>query len=185
MTQLTPDFACRASRLQVGRSRTVPVAFALLVLAACTSQTPPPVTVVAGKADLEVLAGEWWGEYSSADSGRQGRIRFQLEAGERTAHGDVVMMTDRSSGVPDPANPASRGPVVEALSIRFVQLDAGGAAVVGNLEPYRDPACGCILSTTFLGHLDGDRISGTYVSNGGPEHPTVTGRWRVDRRGSP
>jgi hypothetical protein len=61
-----------------------------------------------------------------------------------------------------------------------VQVDDAGT-VAGVLEPYRDPACGCTLSTSFVGHIVGDRITGRFISHGGPGHLPTTGRWQAVR----
>jgi hypothetical protein len=78
-----------------------------------------------------------------------------------------------------PANPRATGALTESLLIRFVQVAAG--AVSGTLEPYRDPDCGCLLSTTFVGRIEGGVLVGSYVSNGGEGHMTTHGQWRVER----
>lgn len=70
--------------------------------------------------------------------------------------------------------------MVTLLNIRVILVDDLGT-VAGSLEPYHDPDCGCLLSTTFVGHLVGDRITGEFISNGGAGHPPAFGRWRVDR----
>jgi hypothetical protein len=53
------------------------------------------------------------------------------------------------------------------------------------MEPYRDPACDCLLSTTFTGRRRGDVIEGTFVANPGPKHPVQTGTWSVSRQRAP
>ena len=52
--------------------------------------------------------------------------------------------------------------VPQVLRIDFVQAARG--QISGRLQPYRDPACGCILSTTFEGKLEGNQIAGTFVT---------------------
>src|SRR5688500_7811727 len=52
----------------------------------------PRVALDAMPADLEILAGEWAGEYESAALGRRGSIEFKLEADTDEARGDVVMV---------------------------------------------------------------------------------------------
>jgi hypothetical protein len=130
---------------------------------------------VSGSAGvLRELAGEWRGEYWSAQSRRSGTIRFTLSAqADGSATGEVTMVAE-PRGSRDPALP-----VVEALPIRFVAASDGW--VRGALEPYDDPVCGCSLSTTFIGEWRGERISGEFTSRGGDGHPTRSGRWRVRR----
>ena len=66
-------------------------ALALLVaVAGCAPM--PTVALQATPADLEILAGEWEGEYESAALGRRGTIEFKLKAGTDEARGDVVMV---------------------------------------------------------------------------------------------
>jgi hypothetical protein len=61
-----------------------------------------------------------------------------------------------------------------------------GSQVVGTLDPYRDPDCGCQLTTTFRGEFkDANTIEGTFTSVGsGIGHFPSSGRWKV-ARGAP
>jgi hypothetical protein len=141
---------------------------------------PPPVAVRAAAADLASLIGEWNGEYSSAASGRSGAIHLILQPGEDTAYGDVLMIPARAEGPFQPVNRDAETAGPQPLSIRFVAVSEG--VVSGTLEPYRDPDCNCVLSTTFTGTLRGNTIEGTFVSQGGPGRQVQDGRWRVDRK---
>lgn len=161
-------------------TRTVIVAalLALPLVAGCAA-APPPTVPVESDETVERLVGSWWGHYSSIESGRQGRIRFALEADGHSATGDVVMVPRRgvdsdSGGVPSPPQP----PVT--LRVRFVRLHGG--TITGAMEPYDDPGCGCQVSTTFHGEIDGDVIEGTFVSEGGKLHLGHHGTWTVERR---
>ena len=58
------------------------------VMVACA---PNPVPVLGTRTDIAALTGEWVGTYTSGESGREGSIVFQLEAGADTAQGDVMM----------------------------------------------------------------------------------------------
>ena len=142
------------------------------------SEAPPPQTLVSGSVStLRELAGEWRGEYWSAESGRSGTLRFTLAAqADGSAAGEVIMVLDprRRSRGDEPAMP-----VVQPLAIRFVAMANG--AIRGALEPYDDPECGCSLATTFTGEWRGDRVSGGFSSRGGDGHPTRSGRWRARR----
>lgn len=161
-----------------------PVAAVTLALsaAACT-----PVILKApvsgSPTDVSQLVGEWYGDYDSIESGRRGSIAFRLRAGADTAEGDVIMeprnMTDPSA--PDAAIPRDAfGSGKQALSIRFVVVNAN--QVTGVLDPYKDPDCGCTLTTTFQGTLRGDVIEGTFHSEGSSfGHIPQDGRWRVKR----
>ena len=68
----------------------------------------------------------------------------------------------------------------EAIAIRFVFVSEN--EVTGVLNPYRDPTCGCTLSTTFRGTITDDIIEGTFHTEGsGISHMPTDGRWRVKR----
>lgn len=130
------------------------------------------------------LVGEWQGDYSSVESGRRGLIAFRLRAGSDTAEGDVIMQSRTQS---DPSAP-NAAPVSwdalrttqQPLSIRFVYVSE--TEVSGVLDAYRDPDCGCTLTTTFRGTITGDVIEGTFHSEGtGLGHIPQNGRWRVTR----
>ncbi len=159
------------------------LALLTLGMAGC-SYAPAPVPVVGMPADLATLAGEWGGEYHGETSGRRGSIVFKLSAGADTARGDVVMIPrerreqrlpvqDPSVGLPFPRTP-------EVLSIAFVRAAGGG--VSGQLTPYRDPECDCLLVTRFEGQLQGDVIEGTYASARTDGGEAQTGTWRVTRK---
>ncbi len=154
-----------------------------IVLPGCGSAPPPPpVSVYGGASELAALAGTWNGQYWSADTGRSGTIRFELAADGTGAAGEVLMQTIDRPGDRTPANARPDVPAVQSLAIRFVRVaDGAGLSVSGTLEPYRDPDCGCVLSTTFVGQLQGDVLAGTFVSNGGPGHPAAHGKWRAER----
>lgn len=161
----------------------------LTVLAAVLSATgcTPAImkTPVSGTpAAVARLVGEWQGDYVSAESGRRGIIAFRLRAGADTAEGDVIMQSRDAS---DPVAPNVSAVPWEAvrtthqpLAIRFVFVS--DTEVSGVLSPYRDPDCGCMLTTTFRGTLRGDTIEGTFHSEGdGFSHLPTDGRWRVTR----
>jgi hypothetical protein len=156
---------------------------AALSLVGCTPvimKTPVTGSPVA----VARLAGEWQGDYSSVESGRRGIIAFRLRAGADTAEGDVIMQSRDES---DPTAPNVSAVPWDALrtthqplAIRFVFVSED--EVSGVLSPYRDPDCGCTLTTTFRGTLKGDVIDGTFRSEGdGFSHIPATGRWRAKR----
>ena len=143
--------------------------------------TPPSVPVSGTAADLSQLAGEWNGEYNSNTGGRSGVITFQLAAGADTAHGDVIMFprqgrTTMSGDTPNTAYMA----IPQGLSIRFVRTADGQGS--GALDPYRDPDCDCMVTTTFEGRLRGDTIEGRYVSIRSGEAESMRGVWKVKRK---
>jgi hypothetical protein len=153
------------------------------ILASCTAAPPPTVPVAGSPADLSSLSGEWSGGYSSAATGRSGTIRFLLEGGAGAAFGDVTMIPAGLNRSLEPANRRAGGGATAAptaLAIRFARVEDG--KISGMLEPYRDPDCGCVLSTTFTGTVRGDTIEGTFVSRGGGAHATASGVWKVTRK---
>ena len=164
------------------RSQALPPLLLALAASACAaSRTPVPI--VGPSADISALTGEWVGDYSSVQSGRSGSISFTLRAQGDSAFGDVVMIPtgmNRSlapwSGQPAGAQP---GPRSEVLTIRFVRVMRD--TVSGALAPYADPQTGARLSTSFVGALKGNTISGTYTTHL-PSGETQTGRWTVQRR---
>jgi hypothetical protein len=157
-----------------------------ILLAACHSAPSSPVPLVGAPDDLARLAGEWDGTYEADDGSRGGSIDFHLKAGRDTALGDVLMVpTDWGRPLEAwerPAAAVADGTAPRTLMIRFVRVVGG--EVSGQLEPYRDPTCGCRLLTTFRGRLVGDRIEGQYQTYHQEAARTVTGRWRVHRTGA-
>jgi hypothetical protein len=175
--RLTMDL--RAFRVRFGFA----AGFGLLLLLPGCSSTPAAVPIEGAPAELSALAGRWEGEYDSPATGRLGSIVFDLTAGEDHAHGDVLMIPSGSTTpygrVPRTGGePASPGPTSQLLTIRFVKAEAG--KVSGTLDPYWDPSCSCEVTTTFVGEVRGDAISGTFSStrNAG----RVFGTWKVTRK---
>ena len=104
-------------------TRTVGVSLVLLLALAACSSTPAPVPVAGKTGDLQQLAGEWEGEYSSEATGRSGTIVFKLAPGEDHAHGDVLMIP-RGGAEPfrrmDSSWPEAAHVPGQLLVIRFV-----------------------------------------------------------------
>lgn len=151
------------------------MAAALPLLAAACASNLPRVPVIGNVADVQALAGEWSGEYWSLETGRSGNILFRLEAGADSAIGDVLMIPmGQRHDHPDGIHPAT-----EYIPISFVSVANGH--VRGVLEPYRDPGCGCLVSTSFNGELRGNSIEGTFASRHGETGSLQEGRWRVTR----
>lgn len=156
-------------------------ALAVGLLSACASVTAK-VPIVGPVPSVADLVGAWVGTYSSEATGRSGIIVFRLNAVDDTAEGSVHMDADPPRdnmggsrySVEKPPQPSI------PLFIRFVVVKDG--EVVGVLEPYKDPACGCTLTTTFYGRLDGEEIKGTFRSDGdGIHHLPANGNWSVTR----
>ena len=164
----------------IARSMVLAAALTVPLLSCGGSQTPVPV--VGLEADISQLAGEWYGEYSSVESGRNGSITFKLVAGTDSATGEVIMTPrslNRTGGGNMQPGPTMQ-PTPQPLSIRFVRVSGG--QVSGALDPYPDPNCGCTLHTTFVGRLQGDTLQGTYSSLHEQTRDVQKGRWRVVRK---
>ena len=170
-----------------GSMRFVSLTAAALLVACATRPTPVPV--IGPETDVNALVGEWTGDYSNPETGRSGSIAFTLKAGKDTAMGSVVMIPRDNKQQMTVGAPAD-GPVVrtsitagssEVLTIRFVRME--GSHLVGTLDKYRDPDCGCELTTTFHGQFtDAGTITGTFTSTGSTlGHFPSSGRWTVKR----
>jgi len=160
------------------------IAVAAAVLGAACTPVIMKTPVSGAPPAVSRLVGDWQGDYSSVESGRRGVISFHLRAGADTAVGEVIMQSlpeaDPSSPNVSPAQWDARRTTDEPLSIRFVFVNAN--EVSGVLNPYRDPQCGCALTTTFRGTITGDVIEGTFHTEGsGISHIPADGRWRVKR----
>jgi hypothetical protein len=161
--------------------RVAAAALALLLLG-CRYQ-PTPVPLQGAASNIAALSGTWEGEYIGAQSGRSGTITFTVQAGKDTAFGDVTMMAGTGNAViaADVESRVhathSRSPAL--LVVKFVSVRGG--LVEGVLEPYLAPDCSCVVTTTFRGAVEGDVISGEYVTTGqyGLRH---NGRWSIRRK---
>jgi hypothetical protein len=150
-------------------------------VASCSSM-PPPIPVAGGREALSELAGQWSGDYFSTQTGRHGSIIFELAAESDTAFGDVLMIPRREMQ-PVSTHPASQAPAYTPPSaIRIAFVRAEGDSVVGLLDPYDDPECGCTLFTRFAGRMRADEIVGTYSTRNQKSGEITTGEWRVRRR---
>ena len=164
------------------KMRWIAGAAAVLAAAACASAAPK-VPVSAGPGGADALVGLWEGSYESAATGRGGSVVFHLDAGRDTAQGDVVMIP-RGSSVPfrrfsgDTPGGGVAPPTGEPLTIRFVRVE--GDRVRGELVPYLDPDCNCAANTSFEGTIRGDRIRGTFITQG--SLGSTSGTWSVARR---
>jgi len=151
------------------------------VLGACHYQ-PTPVPLRATASDIALLAGDWSGEYSSAQSGRSGTITFTIRTGVDTAYGDVLM-TPRRGGMiraADAVTPehVKHEQLPQLLRVTFVRVIGG--MVEGTLEPYTAPDCQCVVTTVFQGTLKGNSIEGQYVTSGSMGL-RQDGMWSVQR----
>lgn len=171
------------------RTRRRPPLGALLVstlllvgLAGCAS-TPDWVPLSGSRETLHELEGRWIGTYDSRETGRSGRIVFELSAESDSAFGDVLMRTESPFGPREFEDEWETRtlPRQEVIAIDFVRAEQD--QVKGVLHTYRDPRCGCRLQTVFIGTVEGDRIEGTFTSYSLDRNNEVHGRgvWRVGR----
>ena len=143
-----------------------------------------PVNLYGDKVDLELLEGQWKGDYFSKDTGRSGIIEFTLTAEQDKAFGDVLMIP---RGSKDPYHPVGFKDKAEAdpqfpelLTINFVEVEDG--KIKGELTPYWDPEMQRRLITTFEGVLRGDAIEGTFESRIEQSPIYFYGQWKVLRK---
>ena len=157
-----------------------------IVAASCALNPKAPVALVGARSDLSALTGQWVGDFSSAATGREGTIVFNLLAETDTARGEVWMI-----GRPTYANGNRMGPPpgpeisrpAQVLTIQLVMVE--GDLLSGVLDPYLDPETGVELVTVFRGRLEGDRITGTFASTNEATGDLSTGRWAVQRKSGP
>jgi hypothetical protein len=155
------------------RNRTLCGAILTVAISACAG--PPPIPVLGPKLDLDQLAGEWTGSYTSPETRREGSLWFKLAAADDHAHGDVIMNPgDRSFA----AVRSAERPAPQLLSIRFAIV--GGGEVAGALEPYQDPECDCEARTYYRGRLSGDALTGQFITRR-QTGSVVRGTWRAIR----
>ena len=158
------------------------LALAALLAGGCGTVHPPVPVATEGGVGTS-LAGVWEGTYESRDTGRVGTLTFALSAAGDSAVGEVVMVPRGMPVVVHQEDGRWRWEGVarsEVLTIRFVRLRPG--AVVGELDPYRDPDCGCELRTTFRGTVEGDTALGTFASAASHASHDAEGTWHAVRR---
>lgn len=150
------------------------------VLSSCGSR-PMPVQLQGDPVSIAWLAGSWTGEYWAGAGGRHGTLNFDLASGTDTLYGDVRMI-DPSGRLILPADPGAthRVHVLSPQSLRIDFVRATGNTVHGVLEPYRAPDCDCVVTTSFVGQVHGDEITGTFETRGGGAIQQ-TGLWRMTR----
>ncbi len=132
------------------------------------------------------MAGSWTGAYASHESGRHGDIGFSLTEGADTAFGFVVMVPHSNHDVmpieQEPYDPdLDERATARGIRIAFVRV--AGDRVIGELERYRDPECGCELLTVFEGVVRGAAIDGTFRSRHQECGRVTVGEWWVERTG--
>jgi hypothetical protein len=155
----------------------------LVLVTACAPM--PTVALDATPADLEILAGEWAGEYESAALGRRGNIEFKLKAGTDEARGDVLMAPRGSSTPYQPrpyhdAQPSPATPSYELLTIRFIRASNG--SINGRLDRYWDPDRNCFANTAFNGYVGLGTVEGTFKTTFECGTGEATGTWKANKK---
>jgi hypothetical protein len=155
----------------------------LLVTAACVPMSRVPLQATPGA--LEILAGEWVGEYESPALGRRGRIEFTLKAGTDDAYGEVLMVPRGSKAAYQPsqyyegqAQPYL--PASERLTIRFIRASNG--SLTGMLDRYWDPDRTCFALTSFNGYAEEGIVRGTFRTTFECGAGEATGTWTAQRK---
>jgi hypothetical protein len=168
----------------MGISMNVSVLLVVLLTSGCAFM--PPVRLEGTPADLEMLSGQWNGEYTSPALGRRGSIEFKLVAGQNQASGSVLMIP-QASGRPyergsleHPPESSGGQPSSQLLTIRFVRASAG--TISGMLDPYWDPDRNCEARTVFNGNLIERTIEGTFTTTFDCGAGEASGRWHVTRK---
>jgi hypothetical protein len=154
----------------------------LLIAAGCTPM--PTVALQATPADLEMLAGDWLGEYESAALGRRGSIEFKLKAGTDEAFGDVLMVpSGRQMAYERQPHHTEDGPNVHAselLTIRFIRASNGSLS--GALDRYWDPDRNCFANTSFRGNVGKGVVEGTFTTTFECGVGDATGTWSASKK---
>jgi hypothetical protein len=163
--------------------RTFTVGLAVVLAASCRSVPQAPVQLQGDTRSIASLAGSWTGEYWGGAGGRGGSLAFALRSGSDSLYGDVTMIDPRGQTIraADPSDVHSqhvRSP--QQLRIDFVAVQAD--SVRGVLEPYVAPDCDCVVSTTFVGRVQGNRIAGTFVTRN-TGRVLAQGSWEMKRTG--
>jgi hypothetical protein len=162
---------------------TVGVLGFIVLASGCTPM--PTVALDATPADLEILTGEWAGEYESVVLGRRGTIEFKLKAGTGEAHGDVLMIpsgqrTPYQSQPYHDAQNAPRTPAFELLTIKFIRATNG--SIAGMLDRYWDPDRNCFANTTFNGRVALEVVEGTFKTTFECGTGAATGTWTASKK---
>jgi hypothetical protein len=145
----------------------------------------PTVALQATPADLEVLAGDWAGNYESAALGRRGSIEFKLKAGTDEAFGDVLMVPNGRQ-MPYQRQPGQYAeeppsmPASELLTIRFIRASNG--SLTGTLDRYWDPDRNCFANTAFRGNVGKGVVDGTFRTTFECGAGEATGTWSASKK---
>lgn len=166
------------------KMRPLIVGLGLLVLGARCAPLPP-VALDATPADLEILAGEWDGEYDSAALGRRGAIEFKLTGSGDEASGDVLMIPvnprpPHEGAIYQEAQYTGGMPRAEALTIKFIRASNG--QLTGALDRYWDPDRNCFANTVFTGQVAVGVVEGTFKTTFECGSLPATGTWTATKK---
>jgi hypothetical protein len=162
--------------------RRVLAGLAVVLAAGCGTQSMP-VRLQGDPVSIAWLAGSWTGEYWGGASGRGGSLAFTLRSGTDSLYGDVTMvgLAGQPLRAADPMD-VHRVHVQSAQQLRIDFVAAQADSVRGTLEPYVSPECDCVVTTTFVGQVRGDRIGGTFETRSAARVMAV-GEWEMHRVG--
>ena len=163
--------------------RTLLGCLAVALVVGCRTAPQTPVPLQGDPASIAHLAGNWVGEYWGGAGGRGGSLSFSLRSGTDSLYGDVTMVDPRGQPIrsADPSDIHAqhvRSP--QQLRIDFVAVRSD--SLRGVLEPYIAPDCQCAVSTTFLGHVKGSQITGTFQTRSAGR-VQAEGFWEMKRVG--
>jgi hypothetical protein len=159
------------------------VGLAAVLGVACQSHQMP-VRLQGDPVAIASLAGRWTGEYRGGAGGRAGSLTFTLRSGSDSLYGDVTMIDSKGQQLrhADPLNLHQMHVVsTQALRIEFAVAEAD--SVRGTIERYIAPDCDCVVTSTFVGRVQGDRITGRFETrNAG--RALADGSWEMKRVGA-
>lgn len=147
----------------------------------CRTIPEPPVQLQGDPVSIAALAGSWTGDFWGGPSGLGGSMSFTLHGGTAGLQGDVRLDDPRQqqNGFARKIDgPGVRTQAVERFHIRLVAVEGDDVGAV--LEPYVGADCGCLVTTTFVGRVIGDRITGTYLTRAGGR-VLAQGSWQMTR----
>ena len=141
----------------------------------------PPVALDATPADLEILAGEWTGEYESAALGRRGSIEFKLKGGTNEARGDVLMVPS-GRRTPYQPQPYARGAISAQHASRRKFSPSTSFALPTDRLPAGSTAIGIPIATvlrtrrsTVTSRVESSRAHSRLRSIAGQAQPRAPG----------
>jgi hypothetical protein len=168
--------------MEVPMRRVMLVGLAAVLAVGCQSHQTP-VRLQGDAVAIASLAGRWTGEYWGGAGGRAGSLAFTLRSGSDSLYGDVTMIDSkgRQLGPADPMN-MHQMHVQSAQGLRIDFASIRADSVRGTLERYIAPDCDCVVTSTFFGRVQGDRITGRFETrNAG--RVLAEGSWEMKRVG--